>query len=305
MADDERAGDLVLHPVDPPILPADPAATWPDVHEVGIRLPLRTYLREMWRRREFAVTVPLGELRAQNQDTVLGQVWHLLNPMMLIAIYFFIFQVVLEVEGRRGIENYLAFLTVGVITYNYTRSSMQAGARMIVKNRRLVQSINFPRAILPASSMVSETVSHLYALPVMFIVVILSDLTDDPIRPMWGWLLVVPATVAQLLFNLGLAMIVARLAFHFRDVQQFLPYLLRLGMYASGVLIPLSIVPNARLRQVLELNPIYNLIEMVRGAVLRGTADPTVWLLGCGWALAMFLLGFWYFRRAENEYGNV
>jgi teichoic acid transport system permease protein len=305
VADDERSADLTLQPVEPPEIPTDPSAMWSNVSEVGTRLPLRTYLREVWRRREFAVTVPLGELRAQNQDTVLGQLWHLLNPMMLIGIYYFIFQVILEVESRRGIDNYLAFLTVGVITYNYTRSSMQAGARMIVKSRRLVQSINFPRAILPMSAMVSETISHLYALPVMFIVVVISDLTDDPIVPMWSWLLVIPALLAQLLFNFGLAMMVARLAFHFRDVQQFLPYALRLGMYASGVIIPLSIVPNQQLRRVLELNPVYNLIEMMRNAVLGGGFDPQVWLLGWGWALGSLVLGFWYFRRAENEYGNV
>ena len=305
MADEERSPDLTLQPVEAPELPADPSAMWSSVREVGVRLPLRTYLREVWRRREFAVTVPLGELRAQNQDTVLGQLWHLLNPMMLIGIYYFIFQVILEVESRRGIDNYLAFLTVGVITYNYTRSSIQAGARMIVKSRRLVQSINFPRAILPMSAMVSETISHLYALPVMLIVVVISDLTDDPIVPMWSWLLVIPALLAQLLFNFGLAMMVARLAFHFRDVQQFLPYILRLGMYASGVIIPLSIVPNQQLRRVLELNPVYNLIEMMRGAVLEGVVDPQVWLLGWGWALGAVILGFWYFRRAENEYGNV
>ncbi len=271
-------------------------------------MPLGEYLAEVWRRREFAITVPLGELRAQNQDTALGQVWHLLNPLMLIGIYFFIFEVILQIEERRGIDNYLAFLAVGVITYNYTRRAVQSGARMIVKNRKLVQSINFPRAILPASAMVAETIAHLYALPVMFAMVLLAPgglFEEDGLRPMWRWVLIVPVLAIHLLFNLGVAMITARVAFHFRDVQQFLPYLLRLGLYASGVIIPLSIVPQPAVRRILELNPVYNIIEMTRDVVLGTPMDPQVWLLGTGWTVAVLLFGFWYFRHAEHEYGDV
>jgi teichoic acid transport system permease protein len=303
---DERAREgATLEPVPPPEIPDDPRTVWPELREVGLRTPLRAYLRDVWQRREFAVTVPLGELRAQNQDTALGQLWHLLNPLLLIGIYFFIFQVILQVESRRGIDNYLAFLTVGVITFNYTRSAVQSGARMIVKNRKLVQSINFPRAILPLSSMVSETISHLYALPVLFGMVLLSGIGNDPVRPRWTWLLIVVVVVVQLLLNLGLSMITARLTFHFRDVQQFLPFVLRLGLYASGVLIPLEIIPQDTVRRILQLNPIYNVIEMARDVVLEGTFQPRVWLLGIGSTVVIFLFGFWYFRRAENEYGHV
>jgi teichoic acid transport system permease protein len=290
-----------------PDLPADPTAVWPDLRRVGIRLPLRDYLTEVWRRREFAVTVPMGELKAQNQDTALGQFWHLLNPMFLILIYWFIFGVILGVGGgaRRGVDHYLPFLIVGVITYNYTRSSVQTGARMIVKNRKLVQSINFPRAILPLSAMVSESVSHLYAMPVMFGLLLV--IPDGP-APMWSWLLMVPILIVHALFNLGLSMAVARFSFHFRDVQQFLPYLLRLYLYMSGVIIPITgdLIGNEVIRTILQINPMYNIIEMAREAVLDGgIVEPRVWILGPVWAVALLVIGFWYFRRAENEYGRV
>lgn len=286
-------------------IPDDPRAVWPDLRRVGTKLPLREYLAEVWRRREFAVTVPLGELKAQNQDTMLGQLWHLLNPLFLILIYWFIFGYILGVQGRRGVENYLPFLIVGVITYNYTRSSIQTGARMIVKNRKLVQSINFPRSILPLSAMVAETLSHLYALPVMFLLLLVVE--GGP-RVMWTWLLVIPILIVQAMFNLGLSMTVARFSFHFRDVQQFLPYLLRLYLYVSGVIIPITddLIKNDVLRTILRINPMYCIIEMSREAVLDGRiVDPMVWILGPAWAVLFLVVGFWYFRHAENEYGRV
>lgn len=310
MSSPNAPGGSSVQPPDhePDPIPGDLLARNPGLRRVGTKLPLRDYLSELWRRREFAITVPLGELKAQNQDTALGQLWHLLNPLLLIGIYYFVFGVVLGVDdegsgGRRGIEEgqYLPFLIVGVITFNYTRSCMQSGARMIVKNRRLVQSINFPRAILPISSIVSETVSHFYALPVMFGLLLVVGVT-----PSWGWLLVVPIVVVQALFNLGVSMAVARFAFHFRDAQNFMPYLLRLWFYMSGVLYPVTgdEIPSWA-RTVLQLNPVWSIIEISRDAFLRSEVTGWVWALAGGWTLAALLGGFWYFRQAESEYGRV
>ncbi|MFP4634629.1 MAG: ABC transporter permease [Nitriliruptoraceae bacterium] len=291
----------------PPALPDDVLKTYPHLRRVGAKLPLREYLRELWRRREFAITVPLGELRAQNQDTTLGQLWNLINPLLLIAIYYFIFGLVLDVEGRRGVDDYLPFLIVGVITFNYTRSSMQSGARMIVKNRRLVQSINFPRAILPISSIVAETISHLYALPVMMVLLLLTNLGSSEVIPTWRWLLVIPIVAVQALFNLGLAMVVGRLSFHFRDVQNFMPYALRLWFYMSGVLIPITadVIDNDTIRFILQLNPAWSIIEIMRDALLYQTTAGWKWGLALGWTVVLLIGGFIYFRRAENEYGRV
>lgn len=292
-------------PVAAPELPDDVTGRWPQLRPIGSRYRLRDYLAEMWRRREFAITVPLGQLRAQNQASALGQVWHLLNPLMLIGIYYLIFGVILGVEGRRGVEEYLPFLIVGIITYNYTRSTVQAGAKMIVKNRKLVSSINFPRAILPVSAVVAESVSHLFAVPVMLVMALLVG--GQPTAPRWSWFLLVPILLVHAAFNLGLAMIVARLTFHFRDVQQFLPYLLRLYLYASGVLIPINadLITHDGLRSVLQANPMFHLIEMSRAAVIGSTPHPWVWVLGPAWAVGLLVAGFWFFRNAESEYGRV
>jgi len=292
---------------EPRPVPGDLLAQHPELRRVGTKLPLRDYLRELWIRREFAITVPMGELRAQNQDTSLGQLWHLLNPMLLIGIYYFVFGIVLDIEGRGGVDDYLPFLIVGIITFNYTRSSAQSGARMIVKNRRLVQSINFPRAILPVSSIVSETISHLYAIPVMLVLLLSTNFLDEAtVFPSLWWLLLIPIVALQALFNLGIAMAVARFAFHFRDVQNFMPYLLRLWFYMSGVLYPIApLIETDWVRGVLYANPAWSIIEIARDALLYERVVGWVWALAIGWTFVSLIFGFWYFRQAESEYGRV
>lgn len=285
---------------DPGVIPDDVVETWPQLHEVGVKVSLARYLRDLWAHREFAIAVPLGELRAQNQDTAFGQLWHLLNPLFLVAVYWFIFGVVLE-GVRGGVDNYVAFLLVGVIGFEYTRTGMQAGARMIVRNRKLVQSINFPRAILPVSALVSETISHVWALGVMAVLLMLTG-----VRPTFAWLLVVPITIVAAIFNIGAGMIVARASYHFRDVQQLLPYLLRIWFYASGILFSIEDqVDTPWMRTVLELNPVHAIITTARDAYLDGTVVGRTWLTAIVWAVAALLFGFWFFRRAEHEYGRV
>jgi len=285
----------------PPDLPADPVAAWPGLRRVGARESLVTYVRDLWRWRNFIITVPLNDLRAQNQDTVLGQLWHLLNPLLLTGIYYMIFGVILGIS-RGGVENYIAFLIIGVIVFNYSRTAMRTGASIIVRNRQLVQNINFPRAALPLSALIEECISHMFALAVMFIVV-----ATTGVRPSVTWLLVVPIVIVHTLMNLGFAMFVARFTFHFRDTQQFLPYMLRILFYVSGVLIPLDgrFADMPRALTFLRINPIYVVIDITRDAIMHHRFDPSQWWLAIAWTTVLFVGGFIYFRAAESEYGLV
>lgn len=276
-------------------------ATWPSLRRIGVRSALREYLRELWQWRNFIITVPMNELRAQNQNTLLGQIWHLLNPLMLALIYYVLFGLILGIS-RGGVPNYSAFLIVGVIVFNYTRTALRSGASTIVTNRKLVQTVNFPRAVLPLSTMIEGVVSHAFALVVMALVLLFTG-----VRPTVMWLLVVPIVLLHSVFNLGLVLFTSRFAFHFRDTQQFLPYVLRIWFYLSGVLIPIEerFVTMPAARAVLQANPIYVIIETARDAFIDGAFDPAKWRTAGVWALGLLIAGFLYFRHAESEYGLV
>ena len=290
-----------LQPQDLPERLSDPTANWPELQVLGTREPLRPYLRQMWGRREFATTVALGQLTATNQDTVLGRSWALLNPLLLIGVYYFIFEVALGIEERGGVDNYLAFLTVGVITYNFTRSCAQAGSSAIYRNRALVRSITMPRALLPVSAIISQGVAHLYAVGAMLAVLPLLG-----INPRWSWLLLIPVLMVQAMFNIGLAMFAARATFHFPDLSNFLPFLLRLVLYLSGAIIPLTpeIIANDRLRTVLQANPVYLIIDITRQSLLGDPLRGLSFAMMALWALALLTAGFAFFRRAEHRYGR-
>ena len=292
-------------------IPENPTQEWPALRPIGAERRLSDYIRDLWDRREFAFTLPLGELRAQNQNSALGQLWHLLNPLLLVLIYWLVFDIFLGVgsgddgSGRASLfggDNYLGFLVAGIIPFTYTSKAMQAGARMIIANRRLVQTINFPRAILPLSSLLTEALAQLPALGVMLALLVL---TGESIT--WWWLLVIPAFLIQTAFNAGLAFFTARMTFHFQDVQQILPYLLRLAFYVSGIIFAIDRVKDSHpvVYTILMLNPINAFVRIYRELTLEGPTEAWEWEIAIAWTVVLLVSGFLYFRAAEAEYGRV
>ena len=123
------------------------------------------YFREMWSRRAFAVAMPMEQVRSTHQNTLLGNVWHLANPVLSVAVYFLVFGLFLNVS--RDIDNYLLWLTVGVFAYGLTSRSVQSGATSIPANQGLMRSMRFPRALLPVSSVLADLLTFGFQLTVV------------------------------------------------------------------------------------------------------------------------------------------
>jgi teichoic acid transport system permease protein len=281
----------------PPVTTSDP----PLVH-LGAKSGVLEYLRSLWARREFALAIPSAELHAQHRNTMLGGLWHLLNPILQIGIYYLVFGKILDVN--RGVDNLIGFLAVGVFIFHFTTKSLNAGARSITSNAGLLRAISFPRAILPLAAVLSEFAAFGYAIVTMLIAVLL---TGEPLS--WTWLVLVPVIVLQTMFNIGIAFFVARLSYHFRDVQQVLRFIIRLWFYGSAVIYPATRLTEKRpdLEWVLTANPLFAFMDLARTALLKPMAwgAPDLWLSASAWAVGSLVLGFLYFRARENEYGRA
>ena len=256
------------------------------------------YLREAWRRREFAIVVPAQDLRAQNMDTALGQLWHLMNPALLVGVYYLIFGVLLP-DTRRGVENFLGFLIVGVVLFHLTQRVVQEAAISISQNLGLIRSIQFPRILLPAATVNGQTAAFLPALGLALVAVLASGE-----RPSLRWLVLPVVLAAQFLFNFGAALLVARVGAKVTDLRQILPHLFRFLFYGSGVIFSVeAFVESTVWRQAFALNPIYDVITCARWCLLNETVDASVVVGLVVWSVAMPAAGFVVFHRSERRLG--
>lgn len=281
------------------------SAPYDDLIPLGNSLPVRVYLRSLWQRRQFAVTVPMGELRAQHMNTVLGNLWHLLNPMLQVGVYFLVFGVLLGTD--RGIDNFITYLAIGVFSYGYMQRSITACASSITNNEGLIRSLSFPRAILPISAVIRETIAFGSSLALM---IVLALATGEPITAAWLQLALWVPLMA--LFSLGMGFVLARLTDSLHDLRNLLPFLFRLAFYLSGILYSFDVFVPDQFRQYLPLialNPFYGYITHMRHALMSSyAADPVVeqWLWPASLLFSVVFLvgGFLFFRAAEQKYGR-
>ena len=187
------------------------------LRDVHIPSGLRPYVAAMWSRRSYVWYVARSTLREKQMNSVLGNIWHLLNPLLQIAVYYVIFGVVLEVD--RGVDNFITFLAIGTLAFTFCQRSTLSGAGSIVKNLGLIRAVEFPRAVLPFTSTLTETLSMLPSFLVIGVVAVVTGETPSP-----RWLLLIPVMGLLAIFNLGAALYAARATSVVRDVQQILPH---------------------------------------------------------------------------------
>lgn len=277
--------------------PTNGVPAHPGLVRMGVRPSIPEYLTQLWERREFALLVPLGELRQRNMNTVLGGLWHVLNPLFQALIYYFLFGVVLDTRG--AIENYPIWLIVGLIAFTFVQKTVASASSIILQRVAMLRTLNFPAGILPISVTVGELLAHGPALLVMLLMV------ATTYTPGVAWLLVVPIVVLQTLFGLGLGLIVARMTVHFHDFSQLLGHLLKMWLLASGVMFSFEDAPPGLVRDLLEANPGYVYIRLTRDALFEGRLDPAFLRPALLWAFGTLVVGFLFFHRFEGRYSNA
>lgn len=265
------------------------------------RQPLGEYLGELVRRRHFAVSLAHGRSSAQYVDTVLGRLWQVLAPILNVIVYYFIFGVLLNTS--KGIENYIAFLVIGVFVFTFTQRSVTGGAKAIANNRSLIRAIQFPRAVLPLAVMLQELQQYLVSMVIACALVMISG---EP--PTWHWLAILPISVLQASFNTGLCFMIARWAAASRDVTQLIPFVMTVWRYISGVFYSIYVFTEGMeqwVRTLLYANPATVYIELMRDALMTSHQAPGfLWWYAAGWAVGSLVVGFLVFYRAEEAYGR-
>lgn len=269
---------------------------------LNAQLSTGRYLADMWARRDFVVAMPMEGIRVAHQDTLLGNLWHLGNPLLTTGVYYLVFGVLLGVN--RGVDNFVLWLMVGVFAFGLTSGSVIGGSRSITGNSGLMRAIRFPRALLPVSVVIGRLLTFGFQLSVLAAVALA---TGEGVSRRW---VVLPLVLlVHSMLNLGGAFIAARLNDAFRDVEEIIPFVFRLLAFISGVMFPIDTrIENAAIPPVistaLNLNPLVPILNMYRWVFL---GDP-VGLGDAAYAVALsaglLVFGFWFFRGAEQRYGR-
>jgi ABC-type polysaccharide/polyol phosphate export permease len=269
--------------------------------------------RQLWSRRETVRYLTTSALKAGHRNKVLGHLWNLLDPLMFMLVYFFVFGVLFGLAGTgrgRTIE-FMLYILVGILTWRFIQSTIGQSANCIRSNRGLIHEINFPKTVIP----VSVTLARLYDFA-WGLIVIATFLLIGGVWPTVHYLWVPLLILLALAFTLGVTFIVAYLGAFYADTSNVVDVAMRLLFYCSPIFYYVrqrGDIPSEKvflrnhewLHYIYMSNPIACFFECFRDALLWGLMpEPRLMFYVAGVSVVTLCVGFAVFCHGEGKFAK-
>jgi lipopolysaccharide transport system permease protein len=265
----------------------------------------RAVWRPLWElpgRSGLIVSLARRDLVARYKGSLLGIIWALLTPVVMITIFTFIFA---EIFGARfGTSSspwdYALYLFCGLLPWTMFQESVQQSATVIVSHANLVKRVVFPLETLPLALTLTSLTNQLFGTLALLIAIIV---VRHELHASLVWLPVL--LIPQLVLTLGAAWLIAALGVFLRDTAQGIALLLMAWMFLTPIIYPESAVPQ-RYRAFINVNPFTSLVRNYRRTLLEGTAPhwPSLAYF-CVCALVLFGFGYWWFAKSRRHFADV
>jgi ABC-type polysaccharide/polyol phosphate export permease len=258
-------------------------------------------LSQLVRYRGLIQSLVARELKARYRGSVLGFLWTFVNPLLLLAVYSFVFTTVMP-NDVKGVQPYALFMFCGILPWNWFSSSLSEAAGSLIAGGNLIKKVLFPAEILPLVNVLANMVNFLLGLLILLPILAFYQRLHLSVGLLWF-----PVVVAvQVVFTAALALILAALAAHFRDIRDLLANVLMLWFFATPIIYP-WFQPNVRRFRVLfNLNPVTHLVVSYQEILFFGPVGHWKWLLllGVG-SVPLFLMCYWVFDRLRDSFAEV
>ena len=275
----------------------------------ALNLPGR--FRQLWSRRETIRYLTAANLKAGHRDKVLGHLWNLLDPLMFMLVYYFVFGVLFKLAGGGRSLQFMLYILVGILTWRFIQGTINQAANCVRGNRGLIHEINFPKAVFPVSVALSRLYDFVWGFIVIIVFLLLAG-TWPTIHFLWLPLLV----GLMVLFTTGAAFVVAYLGAFFADTTNVIDVAMRLLFYCSPIFYYVRPKPglsedhvflhgHETAYAVYMLNPIACFFECFRDALLWGEAPELRLLLyAAAVSVVVCIVGFAIFSRGEGKFAK-
>lgn len=274
-------------------------------------------LRELIRYRYLLQNLVVRDLKVRYKNSVLGVLWSLLNPLLMMVVFSLVFGVL----SNNEIRQYSVFFLVGLMPWNFFSNAVLSGTNSITGNSSLVKKVYFPREVLPLSAVISSLVNFFIAFFVLAVFLYGSGLGLTA-HAVW----IVPLLITQIIFTLGLCLFLGSLHVFYRDIMMILDVVMLAWFFLTPIMYPLSqfgqsvtvlgaqFVPAQLMRW---LNPMASIIDgyrtvlwgtiSVEGIVSQGpaTMDPAYLLRTFVTAVIVLVIGYVVFARTQHLFGET
>lgn len=234
----------------------------------------------------------MRDLRVRYSTSVLGYFWSILDPLVMAAIYWFVFTQVFD--RPVGEQPYIVFLLSALLPWMWFNGAVSDATRAYLREAKLIRSTKIPRTIWVARLVLSKGIEFVASIPVLVIFAIVTGATFH-----WEAVYFVLAIVLQAVLTMGVGLIVAPLVVFFRDLERATKLALRFLFYASPIIYGLSDLP-AGLGFWAAFNPLAGIFGLYRAAFFPAQLDWFAVGMAAAISAAIFGIGVLVFNRTER-----
>ena len=251
--------------------------------------------KSLYNYREFLKTSIQKEFRGKYKKSFLGVLWSFLNPLFQLLIYAIVFPFIL----KNNVDNYIVFLIVALMPWNFFNNTIIQSAACIVNNAGIVKKVYFPREILPISTTTSNLINFIITQIIVLIALIVSGVGIGKS------IIIFPIIVLiQYILQLGLSFIFSAITVYIRDVEYIINIFMMLMFYLCPIVYEASMIPRNFLK-FFKLNPMFHIISMYR-TILYDKQIPNMlnvlWLLTT--CLIVLVLGYQIFKKLQKRFAE-
>lgn len=260
-------------------------------------------IRSIWKNRELIKALIKQDVLGKYRGSIAGILWAFFNPMLMLAIYTFVFSVVFKARWSGGSSSQVEFaliLFIGLIAFNFFAECINRAPTLILGNVNYVKKVMFPLEILPLVALGSSFIHFTISLIIWLVAYIL--FIGSPHITIFYYPLVV---LSMLMLTLGIMWFLAALGPFLRDITQFMGMLTTMLMFLSPIFYPITALPE-KFRIYLKLNPITSIIEYSRDFLYWGyvpTLKGIVLLIIVSTLCLLF--GFAWFQKTRKGFADV
>jgi ABC-type polysaccharide/polyol phosphate export permease len=271
---------------------------------------MKEKLKDLFAYRELLIGLTRKEIKVKYKNSLLGFLWSMINPLMMLVVFYVAFGIIFRLRAAGGINFYAFFLMAGILPWNLFSTALMTSTGSVVANADLVKKVYFPREVLPLSYLGSA--SFHFILQEMVLIVFLLAFRI----PLTPWIFAFPLLLLlQIIFLSGLSMLLSAVNVFFRDVMHFTEIFLLAWFWMTPIIYPVALIQDnmpAWAVRIYLLNPMAHIILLWQRIVYNSPVNgpdaayfnPEAILSTVLFSIFLLVLGYYAFSRWEGKFAE-
>ncbi|MFX3632174.1 MAG: ABC transporter permease [Candidatus Pristimantibacillus sp.] len=252
-------------------------------------------LKEIYNYRQMLESLVLTDLRTRYKGSFLGFFWTLLNPLLMLLVYSIVFKYVVRIE----MENYTAYLFIGLISWFLFSQAVTSAAGVVVRNAGLVKKIYFPKEILPLSVVIGGAINYLFSLIILLPILFINKISI-------GWpLITIPLIlIVHIIFTLALTLLISGFNVYFRDLEHIMGVIVMAWFYLTPIVFTSSMIPQ-EIAFIFDYNPLKVIIDSFHNVFFYNQYPDFVGLsIVAVFSIVLLSFSFYVFGKLSRNFAE-